>query len=239
MEKLYNAFWGTSSRFVPLWLRRRLVPRLPSGFLAAGTLPESGRSFARSGFERFYAVTDDPWGFESEREHEKYMVLLDACGDGPFGRAFEVGCSIGVFTEMLAPRCEQLLAVDISDIAVSRARTRTASLGQVRCERRTLPDEMPEGLFDLVVASDVLYYWPPEVLTRAASMFDAHLAPGGRLVFLHWRGDLGCEQSGDEVHDLLLTLFAGFARVTSCELMGSRLDVLQKSATAAPVNPDD
>ncbi len=58
-------------------------------------------------FEERYRENPDPWDYEqSEYEHAKYEETLDACGLGPFANALELGGSIGVFTEMLAPRCE-------------------------------------------------------------------------------------------------------------------------------------
>jgi predicted TPR repeat methyltransferase len=51
--------------------------------------------------------------------------------------------------------------VDTSEKAVEIARERLLEMCHVlRLERRTLPEEMSDGPFDLVVASEVLYYWP-------------------------------------------------------------------------------
>lgn len=229
MGRLESAVWGVSARVLPEQVRRRIVPHVPRGFLAPATLEQSGSRFDRTGFERFYAVTDDPWRLESDRELEKYTELLRACGEGPFGRALEIGCAIGVFTEMLAPRCTELLAVDISGIAVARARARVSRYDHVRCERRTLPADMPQEAFDLIVASDVLYYWPLPVVASAARVFEAHLAPGGRLVLLHWRGRPDAALSGDEVHETLAGELGGLAHAESGEVLDSRLDVFVRS----------
>jgi predicted TPR repeat methyltransferase len=117
-------------------------------------------TLGRENFEARYAVDPDPWDFEtSAYEHEKYERTLAALGDRHYGRAFEAGCSIGVFTQMLADRCDDLLAVDIAQAAVDAARERLAACEHVRVERRTLPGEWPAGPFDLVVCSELLYYW--------------------------------------------------------------------------------
>jgi SAM-dependent methyltransferase len=206
---------------------------VPHGFHSPTTLEQAGYRFDRTGFERFYAATDDPWKFESDRELRKYAELLRACGDGPFGRALEIGCAIGVFTEMLAPRCTDLLAADISGIAVARARARVSRYGHVRCERRTLPAEMPQESFDLMVASDVLYYWPLPVVTGAAPMFEVYLAPGGRLVLLHWRRRPDATLSGDEVHETLAAELGGLTHVEGREVLESRLDIFVREVTAS------
>jgi protein-L-isoaspartate O-methyltransferase len=110
----------------------------------------------RDYFENLYEESTDPWGFEtSEYERRKYERTLESLGERRFRRAFEAGSSIGVFTAMLAPRCDELLAADTSERAVEIARRRLAKHPHVRVERRTLPEEMPEGPFDLIVVSEV------------------------------------------------------------------------------------
>ena len=115
----------------------------------------------REYFEGLYAESDDPWNFEaSEYEQNKYARTLAVLGERTFRRGLEAGASIGVFTDMLANRCDGLLAVDVSERAVAAARRRLTGRRHVRVERRTLPEEMPHGPFDLIVASEVLYYFP-------------------------------------------------------------------------------
>lgn len=160
----------------------------------------------RDYFEDLYAGSRDPWNFEtSEYERRKYERTLQALGGRRFVRALEAGASIGVFTEMLAPYCDALLAVDLSEKALAVARERLASRDHVRVEQRTLPEEMPKGPFDLIVASEILYYWPREVVLEGLRRFEEELAPGGALVAVHWRKETRTyPMQGDEVHDLLL-----------------------------------
>jgi predicted TPR repeat methyltransferase len=159
----------------------------------------------REYFERLYAESGDPWDFEtSEYEQNKYTRTLAVLGERTFRRALEAGASIGVFTEMLAKRCEELLAVDVSVRAVAAARRRLSGLGHVRVERRTLPEEMPDGPFDLIVASEVLYYFPREEMLAILQGFEHELARGGTLLAVHWRRETRTYPlQGDEVHELL------------------------------------
>jgi SAM-dependent methyltransferase len=159
----------------------------------------------RDYFEALYAEREDPWDFAtSAYEAAKYEATVAALGDRRYGRALEAGCSIGVLTEMLAARCDALVAVDVSERAVERARARLAGAPHVRVERRTLPEELPEGPFDLIVCSEVLYYWSRDLLQAALPPLVAALAPGGSLLAVHWRPETRTYPLlGDEVHDLL------------------------------------
>ena len=142
----------------------------------------------RDYFEGLYAESGDPWDFEtSEYEQKKYARTLAVLGGRTFRRALEAGASIGVFTEMLASRCDELLAVDVSERAVAAARRRLTRRRHVRVERRTLPEEMPHGPFDLIVASEVLYYFPREEMLTVLQGFERELARGGILLAVHWR----------------------------------------------------
>ena len=160
----------------------------------------------REYFEGLYAESGDPWNFEaSEYERNKYARTLAVLGERTFRKALEAGASIGVFTEMLADRCEELLAVDVAERAVAAARRRLSGRGNVRVERRTLPEQMPDGPFDLIVASEVLYYFPREEMLTVLRGFERELARGGTLLAVHWRRKTETYPlQGDEVHELLV-----------------------------------
>ena len=160
----------------------------------------------REYFDELYARARDPWGFEtSEYERNKYERTLSVLARGRYQHTLEVGCSIGVFTAMLAPLCDGLLAVDVSEAAVAVACQRLTDFSNVRVEQRTLPEETPQGPFDLVIASEVMYYWPEDVMLSALRRFEEVLAPGGSLLAVHWRKETKTYPlQGDEVHDLLL-----------------------------------
>ena len=159
----------------------------------------------REYFEGLYARSGDPWDFEtSEYEQNKYARTLAVLGERTFRRALEAGASIGVFTEMLADRCDELLAVDVSERAVAAARSRLSGREHVSVERRSLPEEMPDGPFDLIVASEVLYYFPREEMLAVLQVFERELAAGGSLLAVHWRRETKTYPlQGDEVHELL------------------------------------
>ncbi|MFC6269861.1 SAM-dependent methyltransferase [Frigoriflavimonas asaccharolytica] len=66
-------------------------------------------------FEKVYAANEDPWDFEtSAYEAEKYAATITALPKDKYKNALEIGCSIGVLTELLAKKCEKLLSIDVS-----------------------------------------------------------------------------------------------------------------------------
>ncbi len=161
--------------------------------------------FRQEYFEELYGRSEDPWEFAtSEYEKRKYGRTLAALEGRHFGRALEAGCSIGVFTAMLAPYCDELFAVDTSERAVELARERLLDAPHVRVERHTLPEEAPEGPFDLIVASEFLYYLTEDLMLATLRRFEEELAPGGSLLAVHMRKKIDIYPlQGDAVHELL------------------------------------
>jgi SAM-dependent methyltransferase len=157
-------------------------------------------------FDRMYAENDDPWRFEtSEYERRKYAATLAALPRPNYANALEIGCSIGVLTTQLAPRCAALLAIDVVDLALERARARCRAWPHVKFRRMHLPAEYPAGSFDLVVLSEVGYYWSERDLALARERIIAGLAPGGHLLMVHWtQPSPDYPLTGDRVHQKFL-----------------------------------
>ncbi len=158
-------------------------------------------------FEDVYAANRDPWRFEtSPYEVEKYSSSLAILPRERYCSALEIGCSIGVFTHMLATRCDQLLAVDIAEQALAEARNRCADQPQVHFARCQLPAEFPDGSFDLITVCEVGYYWSPEDLQRACVRIAQHQPAGADLLLVHWTPEVhDYPQTGDAVHDTWLS----------------------------------
>ncbi len=156
-------------------------------------------------FDQMYAASADPWGFTSRwYETRKYAISLAMLPEQQYGSAFEPGCSIGVFSQLLAPRCGRLLACDGAAAAVSSAAARTASAGNVRVQQRTLPHQWPPGRFDLIVFSEFLYYFAGADLGEMLDLATTALHPGGSLLAVHWRHPVAeYPRGGGEVHAAL------------------------------------
>ena len=177
-------------------------------------------------FERLYSATPDPWNFAtSPYEHAKYRATLEMLGTEHFRSALEIGCSVGVLTAMLAPRCDDLLAVDINDRALEAARDRCAGLPSVRFVRMALPTDFPAEHFDLVVLSEVAYYWSDADLHLAIDRI-AGAASGGTLELVHFLPKVeDYVRSGDDVHEAFLG-DARLRRIRGVREERFRIDVL-------------
>jgi trans-aconitate methyltransferase len=152
-------------------------------------------------FDRMYAGSEDPWGFETRwYERRKYDVTLASLPRGRYRAGYEPGCSIGVLSEGLARRCQRLLASDQQATAVAAARRRLAGQAHVTVERHTIPEDWPEGPWDLVVLSEVAYYFDATELRVLLQRAVASLEAGGHLVAVHYRGGTDYPLTGDVAH---------------------------------------
>jgi SAM-dependent methyltransferase len=166
------------------------------------TTPETlGASY----FDGMYSAATDPWGFEERwYERRKYAIALAMLPRERYRAAFEPGCSVGVFSRMLAPRCDVLLSCDLAAAAVKAAAARTPDLRQVRVEQRDIPRQWPSGRFDLIVLSEVLYYFGDHDLEQVLKQAAGSLEPDGTLLAVHWRHPVAeYPRTGDDVHRVL------------------------------------
>jgi SAM-dependent methyltransferase len=166
----------------------------------SATKPHAG-SLPPSYFEAKYKADIDPWRFRtSPYERDKYQATLGALSRSCYRSALEAGCAIGVFSALLAQRCERMVAVDSSPTAVDEAARQ--ALPNVRFKKACLPDEFPDGTYDLIVLSEVLYYFSAEDLMRLADRCLDSLAPGGEMILCHWLGETDYPLTGRQASEL-------------------------------------
>ncbi|WP_213815135.1 bifunctional PIG-L family deacetylase/class I SAM-dependent methyltransferase [Glaciihabitans sp. dw_435] len=171
---------------------------------------------AENYFDATYERHDDPWGFQTRwYEARKRALTMAALPAERYGAALEVGCSIGVLTRELAARTDRLLAVDISQAAVDRATARNADLPQVTVRKTDVVDHFPAGEFDLVVLSEVGYYFDLPSLTVVLGQIERSLGATGTLVACHWRHPVeDYLLTGDAVHAAIAE-FTGLTRLST------------------------
>ena len=157
-------------------------------------------------FRQLYARSTDPWGFlTSAYEKGKYRRTIAALGERRFRSVFEPGCSIGVLTRMLAGRCDNLLAADIIEEPLHTARAFCDDLPWVHFVRMRIPAEWPNGRFDLIVLSEVLYFLSNCDITAVAARVLASLNNDGVVLSVNWRGRGDDPCGGDEAANIFLT----------------------------------
>jgi SAM-dependent methyltransferase len=165
-------------------------------------------------FRERYAASPDPYGLADRwYETRKYALSVALLPRERYTAAFEPGCSIGVLTTHLAARCERLLAWDAVPDAVASAQARTAGLPGVLVQQRVIPGQWPEQSFDLIVFSELLYYFDDTDLDTVLGCALGSLRPGGQLLAVHWRHPAPDHpRTGDEVHEILAAC-SGLARL--------------------------
>ncbi|HZV01690.1 MAG TPA: methyltransferase domain-containing protein [Planctomycetota bacterium] len=125
---------------------------------------------------------DSVWGWSSpagqRRALRRAELLLSRAGARKGARILELGCGIGIFTELLGRSSEAtFVGVDISHDLLRRARERCPKAAFERGAIEALPH--PAATFDAVIGSSVLHHLE---LGPALSEVRRVLKPGGRFV---------------------------------------------------------
>jgi hypothetical protein len=156
-------------------------------------------------FEAKYRSESDPWNFlQSPYECARYDAILNALRGYHYHRAFEPGCSIGVLTIRLANICDEIEASDVSHTAVRETRKRCENLSNVRIRCCSLSEQQDFGRFDLLVLSEIGYYFRAPEWRRISERCVATMNSGSTLLAAHWLGNSRDHQmSGDKVHEIL------------------------------------
>ena len=182
-------------------------------------------------FDARYTADPDPWNFgASPYERAKYALTLNAMPKPRYRSALEVGCSIGVLTRSLAPRCDAVVAIDAASTPLVAARHRCADLPTVRFARMFVPEQWPDGAFDLILLSEVVYYLSREDVGNLAARVTRSLAQDGSVILVHWIGSTDYPLSGDEAVALFIERVGSVCVVERADRYAEfRLDVLSRA----------
>jgi len=180
---------------------RRLLGRV--GFLRSGRyfllavkealLDSPQRS--RAELNREFAPREDHWDYTTNpcqqcRVRTELEILDAVRGERRFRNALEVGCAEGFFTQALAERCDRLLALDISSVALARARQRCDWGERVSFAEWDLRVDPLPDTYDLIVMIHALeYIRNPFYIRRARAKLVKGLRPGGYLLVGTMRDD--------------------------------------------------
>jgi predicted TPR repeat methyltransferase len=186
-------------------------------------------SIPPSYFIELYKRESDPWHFEtSEYERQKYAVTLQELPREHYEDALEIACSVGVFTNRLSQRCDRLLAIDVSDDALARARLNCANRANVRFERRTMPHDYPDSCFDLTTVCEMGFYLCMDDLLALRANVIKHSVRGAHVVLVHWTPPVhGHATTAQEVHEAFCAA-PEFQWLHGVSAHTYRLDVLER-----------
>jgi trans-aconitate methyltransferase len=156
-------------------------------------------------FERKYQAQSDPWDFAaSSYELRRYQTILGALAPGAYRCIYEPGCSVGVLTRQLSARAARVVATDFAPSAVQQARKRCAGLSNVELVVADVRHYRPTPPPDLIVFSEIGYYFHLPDLRNLGFFLAEQLAPQGQLLAAHWLGHSKDHAlHGDEVHEQL------------------------------------
>lgn len=189
-------------------------------------------------FHALYASHADPWHTDdSWYEQRKRAILLAALPMRRFASAYEPGCGNGALTLALARRCDRLIASDFCDEAVRLTLARFTDGAHVNVRKEILPEQWPapdkHPAFDLIVLSELCYYFEASQLTTLSALAIDSLQDGGYLTACHWKKPFDDRQQDTaDMHSL-------FARHPELQAFAHyedddfRLDLWQKTARVA------
>lgn len=162
-----------------------------------------GATLPQEHFETLYAARADPWNLaEAWYERRKRAIVLACLPRERYQSGFEPACATGELTRLLAARCDRLLAADFARAAIRRACEAVSAHPGVEVQVGALPGEVRHrDCYDLVVASEFLYYFSASDLREVLDELTGRLEPDGDLVAVHHRArESGYGYDGFNVH---------------------------------------
>lgn len=130
----------------------------------------------------------NPWGYEgSWYETRRRQLTLAHLTRQRFSHVLELGCSCGGMTAQLAGRAARVTAVDISQVAIDRARRGWQGVGNIVWVCSDLTRHWPPGRFDAVLLCDIGYYWREQELCDIVQRIADSAQEDAMLLAAHWR----------------------------------------------------
>ena len=102
------------------------------------------------------------------------------------GSILDLGCGSGsTGNELAAGACRQYMGVDISEVAIEKARRRTEENRRAdshRYESADIFSYVPSQTFDVILFRDSIYYVPHGKIVRMLERYALYLRPGGVFI---------------------------------------------------------
>lgn len=172
-------------------IAKALSFQVPPKLLIWGLLNTLNRSFRtgnrRFEFERLYLENPDPWNYRSSPyERQKYSRTLACALDwrSASESALEVGCSVGVFSQMLARHFDKVTAIDVSKEALAAATDYNCVQENIRFVHACLQALDIGGRYDVIFCAEVLYYIAETDIQKVCRQLDRYLAAHGIILLV-------------------------------------------------------
>ena len=156
--------------------------------LSNGKKETTATAYSESYFDALYNDNSDPWQYQTRwYEKRKRDMCLAVLPQAKYTSAIELGCGNGVFSALLANRCQTLVSIDGNKQAVQLSKQRLAEVGHVKVIQGVIPEILPiaKSHFDLIVISEILYYLSPNDIDTVIAWIQQNLAVGGTLLCCH------------------------------------------------------
>jgi SAM-dependent methyltransferase len=172
-----------------------------------------GNGDRRFVFEKLYLEQGDIWNYEtSDYERAKYRQTMDrvVALRSDNASVLEVGCSVGVFTELLAAQFGQVTAIDVSREALALA-ARRHSRPNIRFVRSDIREIPATSRYNVIVCAEILYYIPEGDVTRVVDKLADLLSDHGIVVIVSGVADSREASYFDNWNDALTERFERLA----------------------------
>lgn len=150
----------------------------------------------RRKMDRVFGRGPDPYGYGSVAyEKGRLSAMEDVLKGRRYKAALEIGAAEGAFTLRLARLADSVIGLELSPVALARAREALRARPGLSLEEADVRTWEPAGScrFDLIVCGDVLYYLDKPVVAdefeAAFPRIAGWLAPSGRLLLAHGFAD--------------------------------------------------
>ncbi len=128
-------------------------------------------------FDRIALLSDEKWSHNNHYHDFLLKQLPPRCR-----RGLDVGCGTGVFSRLLAERCDSVLGLDLSPEMVRIAEEQSRGWRGLRYEVADVTAyPLPDEAFDCIVSIATLHHLP---LEATLAQLKRALAPGGTLLVL-------------------------------------------------------
>jgi 2-polyprenyl-3-methyl-5-hydroxy-6-metoxy-1,4-benzoquinol methylase len=136
--------------------------------------------------DRYAQSEKDAWGYLGSAAHEqRCRLILELLPQASSETALEVGCAVGFITKSLAQRFGRVIACDLSDIAIDRARRYCGDALNVEFHAQDIRSGIPAHDVQVCLVSDVLYYLSPREISSFAIELASRMNPSGQMVFVN------------------------------------------------------